>query len=213
MIINSMNSKEGINIAVLNQIADRNLLRGLFCKEAGLWDGKMGMCLFFFLYARHTGNIWYEEFGGELLDDVCCGLSLRTPITFADGLCGIGWGIEFLKAKGFIEGNTDEILYEVDRLVMEKNVCRMTDYSLETGLEGIVAYVQSRLAGLRLSGFGLPFDPAYLMEVDRACREAGIDRTSEKYTLYAVWDSVMQYFAKNHRDWQNGLTILYKNCL
>jgi len=55
----------------LKQIADHYLLRGLFCREMGLWYGKTGMSLFFFLLSRHTGNHWYEEFAGELLDDLC----------------------------------------------------------------------------------------------------------------------------------------------
>ena len=75
--------------AQLKQIADHHLLRGLFCQELGLWGGKTGMSIFFFLLSRHTGNRWYEEFAGELLDDVCGSLSLHCPITFADGLCGI----------------------------------------------------------------------------------------------------------------------------
>ena len=54
----------------LKQTADHYLLRGLFCEEVGLWNGKMGMSLFFFLLSRHTNNRWYEEFAGELLDDV-----------------------------------------------------------------------------------------------------------------------------------------------
>ena len=64
---------------LLKQIADYYLLRGLFCREVGLWEGKTGMSLFFFLLSRHTGNRWYEEFAGELLDDVCSSLSQHCP--------------------------------------------------------------------------------------------------------------------------------------
>ena len=110
---------------LLKQIADHYLLRGLFCREMGLWNGKTGMSLFFFLLSRHTGNHWYEEFAGELLDDVCSSLSKQCPVTFADGLCGIGWTIEFLKKEGFIEGDTDDILEEVDKQVMERDVRRI----------------------------------------------------------------------------------------
>ena len=46
--------------ALLKQIADHHLLRGLFCQEIGLWEGKAGMSLFFFLLSRQTGNRWYE---------------------------------------------------------------------------------------------------------------------------------------------------------
>lgn len=82
------------------------------------------MAIFFFLLSRQTHNRWYEEFAGELLDDVCNNLSQHCPVTFADGLCGIGWAIEFLKKEGFIEGDTDEILEEVDKQVMERDVTK-----------------------------------------------------------------------------------------
>ena len=75
---------------LLKEIADHHLLRGLFCQEQGLWKGKMGMSVFFFLLSRHTANRWYEAFAGELLDDVCNGLSQYCSVTFDEGLCGIG---------------------------------------------------------------------------------------------------------------------------
>lgn len=45
-----------------------------------------------------------------------------------------------LEKHGFIEGNTDEILEEVDWKVMEREVRRISDDNLETGLVGIAVY-------------------------------------------------------------------------
>ena len=42
---------------LLKEIADHHLLRGLFCQEQGLWKGKMGMSVFFFLLSRHTATV------------------------------------------------------------------------------------------------------------------------------------------------------------
>ena len=91
----------------LKQIADYNILHGLFEKKIGLLDGQMGMSIFFFYYSRYTDNSIYANFASELLDNVCVNLSYKTPITFADGLCGIGWGIELLKKEKFIDADTE----------------------------------------------------------------------------------------------------------
>lgn len=194
---------------LLKQIADHYLLRGLFCREMGLWNGKTGMSLFFFLLSRHSGNRWYEEFAGELLDDVCSSLSLQCPVTFADGLCGIGWAIEFLKKEGFIEGDTDDILEEVDKQVMERDVRRITDTSLETGLAGIAAYVRSRLDSERNCPVYQPFDTEYLKDLDNSCQKAGIEWTTDKYTFDTIWNKLLPLLpVAEHTDWQRGLIIL-----
>ena len=197
---------------LLKQIADHHILRGLFCQEQGLWKGKMGMSVFFFLLSRYTANRWYEAFAGELLDDVCNGLSQYCSVTFDEGLCGIGWTIEFLKKEGFVEGDTDEILEEVDKKVMERDVRRITDFSLETGLAGIAAYVRSRLDSERASGGGQPFDTAYLADLDSACRKHNIEWKSDAYSTTNLWKTILtQLPAKDEQAWQKGLTIIEGN--
>ena len=195
--------------SLLKQIADHHLLRGLFCREVGLWEGKTGMSLFFFLLSRHTGNRWYEEFAGELLDDVCSNLSLHSSITFSDGLCGIGWAIEFLKKHGFIEGNTDEILEEVDRKVMERDVRRIMDSDLETGLAGIAAYVRSRLESERMDSDYHPFDAEYLNDLNTACQKNGIEWMGDAYSLTALWQTIPTRFPSTDAlAWQKGILII-----
>ena len=129
----------------LKPLVDHWLQNGLFLEDNGLWNGKLGLSLFFYLLSRQTGNLWFKEFADELLDWICDHLSNQLPVRFADGLCGIGWGIEWLRAAGFIEGDTDEILEEVDRAVMERDVRRMIDPDLKFGLWGVAAYVRGRL--------------------------------------------------------------------
>lgn len=197
--------------AILKKIADHYLLRGLFCQEMGLWEGKTGMSLFFFLLSRHTNNRWYEEFAGELLDDVCNSLSRHSPITFADGLCGIGWAIEFLKKEGFIEGDTDDILDEVDKQVMERDVRRITDASLETGLAGIAAYVRSRLDSEHSLMDCQPFDTEYLNDLEMACQKNGIDWTTDAYNISTLWQTILSLLpSSDELAWQNGLVIINK---
>lgn len=62
----------------------------------GLTNGKMGIAIALFRYARLSGEVVCEEIAGELLDEVCERLDYSMPVSFGDGLCGIGWGIEYL---------------------------------------------------------------------------------------------------------------------
>lgn len=195
----------------LKQIVDYFLLNGTFHRDVSLFHGKTGMSLFFFLYASQTHNPWYEEFAGELLEDVCNCLSASLPVTFSDGLCGIGWSIEFMKRQGFIEGDTDEILNEIDARVMERDVRRLTDTSLETGLKGIVAYVNSRLDSRRTSDY-LPFEPTYLNELELACQRLNVGEQRKIQDMDATWQQILDLFspppADENESWRRGLILL-----
>ena len=118
-----------MNQIVLRQIADFQMLNGSFNSNLGLFNGKMGIALFFFFYAQSVHCDLYEEFAGELLDDICNNLSTYLPVTFGDGLCGIGWGVEFMKRQGFIEGETDE------RVDITDVVCPMTFVKAKVAME------------------------------------------------------------------------------
>ncbi|RHR93629.1 glycosyltransferase [Parabacteroides sp. AF14-59] len=132
-----------------------------FSPDLGLFHGKMGYILFFVHYARYSHNKQFETFAYELLDDLYEDVNKDLPINFEYGLCGIGWGIEFLVQNGFIEGDTDEILKEIDRRVMEYDVFHFSDFSFRTGLGGIVFYVIARLSAQR-DKFVQVFDKDYL---------------------------------------------------
>lgn len=196
----------------IKQITDYQLLNGSFCPNPGLFNGKMGIAFFFFLNARYIHNSWYEDFAGELLDDVCTGLHIGLPITFADGLCGIGWGIEFMKKLNFIEGDTDDILCDIDRKIMERDVRRVSDMTLEYGLEGIAIYVRSRLDSIRTISGKRPFDSSYLKELEEACLKNGILLHSMQYNMDFVWNRILDLFITHPfseaESWKRGLVKL-----
>lgn len=198
----------------LKPLADHWLLHGLFLEDNGLWNGKLGLSLFFYLLSRHTGNHWLEEYAGDLLDLVCNNLSNRLSVRFADGLCGIGWGIEWLRAAGFIEGDTDDILEEVDRAVMERDVRRLADTGLEGGLWGIAAYVRCRMDSPREKGRPQPFDAAYRKDLEDACGRASIDLWGEACSPAGVWRQLQELWADQCRtdslSWQRGIVQLLK---
>lgn len=129
----------------LHQTIEELLINNTNGDDLSLFHGKMGLVLFFFHYYRHTHNSLYEKIVEELLNDIYEDVHNDIPINLEFGLCGLGWGIEYLAQHQFIEGDTDEILEDIDTKIMALDVRRITDMSLETGLEGIAWYVLLRL--------------------------------------------------------------------
>lgn len=141
-----------------------------FLGDLGLFHGRMGIVLFFAHYARVTQNKQYEDFAEILLDEIYEEIHWDLPINLENGLCGIGWGIEYLVQHGFMEGNTDEILADLDRKVMEIDPLRISDLSFRRGLAGIIFYVIARLNANRETS-NLPFDQEYLDSLQKALED------------------------------------------
>ena len=70
---------------LLEKIANHYLFYGSFHSDLGLYNGKMGMVIFFFHYARYTGNSLYEDFAEEFLNEILENLHTETPISFKRG--------------------------------------------------------------------------------------------------------------------------------
>lgn len=203
-----MNQNNSINTLLIN-IADKEILTSLFMNDYSLMNGQMGATIFFALLSRFTGNHWYEGFADELLGNICNNISLQLPLNFAYGLCGIGWGIEFLKYHGFIGDDTDEILSEIDMAVMERDLRRNRDVSLTTGLGGIYSYVFSRLDSKSQHTQRSIFDEKFLNELYTSMNKDYVN--SEIYSIENIWNLYLESIAcKQLISWRRGLIILSK---
>ncbi len=142
-----------------------------YLNDLGLFHGKMGMVLFFSEFAHICPNKAYEDLASNLLGEIYEEIHYDLPINLENGLCGIGWGIEYLVQHRLMKGDTDEILSDIDQKVMEINPLRMKDFSLRCGLGGIACYVLARLNASRQSKT-LPFDDDYLNILQEAMSQA-----------------------------------------
>jgi hypothetical protein len=111
---------EKIKTNHIKQINNNLLLNTSFLTNLGLFNGKMGICIYFFLLSKKTGNIIFKDFAEELIDEIYGEITIETPLDFKDGLAGIGWGIEYLAQNDFVEADTDEILEEFDKKLISK---------------------------------------------------------------------------------------------
>lgn len=82
------------------------------CK--GLLNGKAGYSVFFYYLAHQTNNQVYEDYAGELLEQVTGELLHTMSVGFSSGLSGIAWSLRHLLLNGFIEAGEDDILRDLD---------------------------------------------------------------------------------------------------
>lgn len=210
----------------LLSIANHLLLRTSFMTSLGLFYGKMGSVLFFVHYAKYTNNSIYDDFASEILDEIYEDIHTEMPIYFSNGLCGIAWSIEYLLQQGYMEGESDEVLSDLDAKIMMWDPLRISDFTLETGLEGIAWYVLSRLTSPR-SG-SIPFDNRYLRDLKTACQSLAQNRGTpegvvallqymDSQTVTCSFDDILEKVVllsskkrKEKLSWQTGFKMLAK---
>jgi hypothetical protein len=137
------------------------MLKSLFIRDCGLLHGKMGITLFFYHYSKHTNNVVYSDFADDLLDDIWETAYNDLPVSFASGLTGIAWGIEYLLQNNFVAGNSNEICEELNNRIMSLDVRRLNSKFIEKELEGLLHYILIRIKGCIRQQIELPFDEEY----------------------------------------------------
>lgn len=145
---------------ILKGIADRIITS--IPIEIGILDGQLGSLIFLYHYAELMNESSCKEFADKRLIEIIQRVKPDSSYSFRSGLCGIGWGIEYLYQNKYIEGDTNEILEEFDKKIMEINPLRIENINFEYGLGGVVLYILSRLYTIKKEKKSSPFDKAYL---------------------------------------------------
>lgn len=111
----------------------------------GLFHGQMGLIVFFYHYGLIRNNS-YMQTAERLLDSLMYLMVADMPDNYSEGFSGIGTAIEYLLQNGFVEGNADEILSEIDkRLITSISSVSRDKWDLSTGLCGWLRYFRFRL--------------------------------------------------------------------
>lgn len=180
------------------------LLRSSMEEEIGLFHGKMGLVLFFSHYFKHNGHPVYEDIANELMDELGEKIHSELPIGFSWGLSGIGWGIEYLLQNNFFEGDSLELCEEIDKKIIASDPRTITDFSLETGLEGLLHYILMHIKGIINQHSELPFNEIYLQRLyDATSTILEDDKTTNDlkklcviYVAYYKNRTLVDYFPK-----------------
>lgn len=111
----------------------------------GLFHGQMGLIVFFFHYAR-IKDVSYMQTADRLLDSLMNSMTKDISDNYSDGLAGIGTAIVHLLKNGFVEGDADEILFEIDeKLTLSISYFSENNLDLSGGLCGWLRYFRFRL--------------------------------------------------------------------
>ncbi|MBN1183728.1 MAG: hypothetical protein JXB49_15660 [Bacteroidales bacterium] len=134
----------------LLRIANVLLLNASFIDNPGLLNGKMGIAIFFYHYAKYTTKKIYKDYADELIDEIYEDINTSTPVNFENGLTGIGWGIEYLVNNKFVEADTDEALIYLDNEIYRHRINSPILISKGNDLFGYGFYYISRILGHKI---------------------------------------------------------------
>lgn len=147
-------------------IIHKLLLLSSMVKDVSLYNGKMGLIIFFAHYFRYTGQQIFDTTCDELLDELNKDIYTMSCVDgFGYGLSGIGWGIEYLIQSGFTDDDSLKICKEIDKKIMKIDPRRMTDFTLDSGMEGILHYVLAHIKGVMVKHSVIPFDKIFLLDL------------------------------------------------
>lgn len=147
------------------KIIHRFLFKVFSLKDMSFFNGKIGIAISLFHYGKHTQNDIYIDFANDLIDGYLANVDKRIGFSFASGLSGIGWAIEYLIQHKLVEGISHEACKDIDDFIMSVNIRRMTNLSLEEGLEGILHYILARIKGNKNQNSPFPFDELFMQDV------------------------------------------------
>ena len=130
-----------------------NILSTYNCEDLdiSLFDGATGTSLALFYYSRYSNNNKFITNGVELLQKVINSLenSFVEP-SLVSGLAGIGWTIEHLKKEGFLDFESEDLLFEIDNILLSSMDNLTKDFPILDylyGLQGICYYFLMRGKG------------------------------------------------------------------
>lgn len=115
----------------------------------GLFKGKLGLCLYFFEAYQQTEEPKYQQAAEKILQEVYHFVHQNPmPTSFDNGLAGIAWGIHQLIKRGYLEGNADDLLMEIDNILF-KVISEKTnelEFGLKRGILGYLIYILDRVS-------------------------------------------------------------------
>jgi lantibiotic modifying enzyme len=117
-------------------------------KEAVAFSG-MDSVIFLYHKAKSSGRRKWRRMADKALDNILSHVDPSTPVCMEDGLCGLGCGFMYLLRNGFVRGDEDVILEDVDMAVRSAVSDCNEDAGWSSGLCGIFAYLVMRLENSR----------------------------------------------------------------
>lgn len=104
-------------VALINQLVERTSLPPITLAEVGC--SEMGQAIYCFVYGKTFDRPDYNERGEQLLAKVYDWINQPDFLRLEEKLIAVGCGLIYLLRNGFVEGDEDEVLEDVDRVLLE----------------------------------------------------------------------------------------------
>jgi hypothetical protein len=113
----------------------------------GLAQGQMGICIYFYHLSDIEQDGKYRAIAEQLLYETLKKLSQDAPISVGCGLAGIALGITYLIKAGFVKGEVNDLLEDIDNAIFKRIVFPHDYISQEKGeLLHLLFYLSIRLS-------------------------------------------------------------------
>jgi len=205
-------------IRILKKIANTLSITCQCVPNIGLLTGQMGIVIFLFEYSIYSNCNEYKELAEDLLEKILSKIHGKTPIYFAEGLSGIGWGLNYMIQENFIEADCD-FLDEIDDIMrgnwrgeVYKDINEEIPlfskglYFLERGLKEDIVNTLYELESFLPSLNNETLSPIYLNSIRYFLVQLSYRKIEEEKSLYLlsklpVYETALSY-------WE---TFLYRN--
>lgn len=88
--------------------------------DIGLFNGKAGIVIYFYLLYSYTRKDEYRQEADRLLTGIFeGGLTEEAGVSVGNGLCGVGLGLDFLIHKGYVKGDVNMLLSDIDSILFK----------------------------------------------------------------------------------------------
>ncbi|MDR1371432.1 MAG: hypothetical protein LBJ72_15120, partial [Dysgonamonadaceae bacterium] len=124
----------------MSSVEELNSLQIFPGKEAVAFSGMDAVILLYHKARSSSGRKW-KRLADKALDNILNHVAPSTPVCMKDGLCGLGCGFMYLLRNGFVGGDEDVILEDVDMAVRSAVSDRNEDAGWSSGLCGIFTYL------------------------------------------------------------------------
>ena len=154
-------------IDTIRKIYNHLLLNIAYVNNPGLYSGKTGCLLFFAHYAKLYDDKVNDEIVSEIIDDIFSTVGKISELNIPDGVCGVGWGVEYILQNQLMEGDSDEILADLDKMIFSRDIKTITS---QADFSDIIKYAAIRLTSSCGGSKNIPFPRNYLLELYQAAK-------------------------------------------
>jgi hypothetical protein len=102
--------------------------------------GKMAVCVYYYLYSSLSGIKYYEEVADTLLDEIFDNIA-KMDVSFENGLCGVGFMLNYLAKENCLEMDRDT-LFDIDKR-LSLNTSMLPDINNEYATIPSILYITS----------------------------------------------------------------------